>query len=179
MKPGNKRHQVGGQLVPALDARPQLNRRVGDKLAAELNSIQIVVQVLSLSALLRIAGHADAGRAFTPMANPADVLTGRVGKEDVGSPVPGLRLAFELPGFGSKSPKVEIIRDSDKQIGVLRIGFVGCQRPDQSNPFDAGHRADGVDKAKGFRNEECPNSGIDWFGMPAATHSHDGSQGQK
>jgi hypothetical protein len=75
--------------------------------------------------MLCIAGHADTGRTFSPMANATDVLTGWVGKENVGSSVLGLCSALKPPGFGCKCRKVEMIRDRDKEIGVFRIGLVG------------------------------------------------------
>jgi len=133
---GKKRDQVSGYVDTVINVRPNLNRWIGDELTAEVNNAQVVVQVSSFSAMLCIAGLADSGRALSPMANATDVLASRVGKEDVGASVLGLYSTLQPSGFGCKCRKVKIVRDGDKEIGIFRIGLVGRQRPDQSNPFD-------------------------------------------
>jgi hypothetical protein len=120
------------------DARPQLHRRSGDERWAQGHDLQIVVQVLALTAVECAAGHAPP--ALAVVADAAQVAPRRVGEEDVGSQVDGLRPPLEASPEAGERSKVDSGVDGDEHVGILRHGLVGGERAEQGNPQDTRRR---------------------------------------
>src|SRR5262245_25261797 len=86
------------------DAWPQLYRRSADERWAEGDDLEIVVQVLVQAAVQRPAGHAPP--ALAVVADAAQVASRRVGEEDVGPQVDGLRCPLEAPSEAGERAEV-------------------------------------------------------------------------
>jgi hypothetical protein len=95
--------------------------------------------VLPAGAVERLAG--DARVAFSVVADAPHVASRFAGKEDIGAQVDRLRRALKAPTQDGKSRRVHVGVDGDEDVGILRHGFVGCQRAEQTDPADTWHRA--------------------------------------
>ena len=98
------------------DARPQIDGRSCDEGGAQRHDLEIVVQVLALTA-------PDRRRARgTLMANASKITSGFVGKENVEAKIYLLR-PFEAPADPGKRGKIYVGVDSDEHISVLGDGL--------------------------------------------------------
>src|SRR5262245_32477421 len=87
------------------DARPELYGRSADERWAQGHDLEVVVQMLPQAAAERSAGYARA--ALAVLADAPHIVPRRVGNENVGPQVDGLRGALEASPEAGKRIKVD------------------------------------------------------------------------
>ena len=90
--------------------------------------------MLPQAAAERPAGHS--GAALALVTDAPQVAPRRVGKEDVGPQVNGLRCPLEAPSEAGERVEVDGGIDGDEHIGILRHRLVGRQGADEGDPED-------------------------------------------
>ena len=81
----------------------------------------------------RVARRSDAGAALTPMAGPANVIAGWIGKKDIRAFISALGSTLKSAARGGQRGEISIIIHYDQDVCVLRIVLVAGQRTDDSD----------------------------------------------
>jgi hypothetical protein len=92
--------------------------------------IKIVMQVSPLSAVPRIATHAQTRATFAPVANAAPILLGRICDEYVCATIALLRGALESSACSRKWNKVHVVGNDNQDICIFRVRFLGREGAD-------------------------------------------------
>jgi hypothetical protein len=138
----------------AHDFRPQLKRWCLDQRRIERDIVEIVVQKGTPAAMARVARHTFPWVALAPVADAADLVTGRIGQENVGSAVPALSMSLQLPSRRRQLSEIRIIVYGNQHVRVLRIGFVCRQGTDQRNAPHTGKEPCALDKLPNFGKQK-------------------------
>ena len=89
--------------------------------------MEVILQVLSLSAVNRLARDSNAWLALAPFADTTHILSSRVYHENIGPFIAMIRHAVKLPGDESERLQIGIFINPDQYVGIFRIQFLCCQ----------------------------------------------------
>ncbi len=117
---------VSGHSEASDNERPKFERRCYDQISRQSQNVQVVVEVIAATAVLRLAKGTRV--TFPIMADAAEVTCGLVGEENVGTEVDVLSGALEAAASKRQLVKINCVIDSDKNISVAGDRFCCGQR---------------------------------------------------
>jgi hypothetical protein len=118
------------------------------------------MQESAAATMPRIARRSDARAAIAPMACAANVITGWVGKKDIGAPVSTLGSTFQPTARGGQRSEIGIVIHDNQDVRVLWILLILRQGADDSDSANTMTRASAFHETQDFVEQEVANRGI-------------------
>ena len=104
--------------------------------------------------MLRITRYPFPEPAFAPVASTANILARWIGQENVSPRIVTLSPTFQAPAGGRQGCQISFIVHDHEDVGVLRIGFLCCQRTNEGKSRHAWIVARATDELQHFRQQD-------------------------